>query len=353
TREAYYQALERSGVKMETLRSEFKRQIILEKTIDSVIKEQTVSEDAVLDFYNVMKGLLFSKPKGYTYDLIEVSVDKTARELQERVAANVEKWMEIVSEDEFSSDIVRITTEPLFFSEISISNDKDLSFMINLGIGEVGPVAVVSSNDYMIAIKREVKEESEMPFDDVSFDIRMMLEQQRQRGAVEKFRSDLKARAVVEIYDHSIFPAPAAPVNNDVIETLSPDEQKTDTPPEVSPEIKPEPGADAVAPEEKTPEEVVPEQKTDTPPDVPIEVKPEQGAGAVVPEEKTPEEVVPEQKTDIPPDVPIEVKPDPGAGAVVPEEKTPEPDESGAEIEVENTGPGTPEGVSSENKYSP
>ena len=220
TREAYYQALERSGVKMADLRNDFRRQIIVEKTIESAIGEHTISDDAILDFYNMMKGLLYSKPKGFTFDLIEVSVDKTANELQERIAANVENWKAIISEDEYSPDILRITDEPLFFSEMAISNDKDLYFMKDMKIGEVGRVTEVRSDDFMIPIKREDREESFTPFEETSSDIRSMLLQQHQRIAYEQFRNELISRAVVEILDPSLFPAPASP---DVESSLEPE----------------------------------------------------------------------------------------------------------------------------------
>ena len=208
TREAYYQAVERSGVKMTDLRNDVKRQITMEKTMTSAMAVEPVSEDSVFEFYDAMKGLFYSKPKGYMFDVIQVSVDKTAYELRERVAADVEKWLEIASEDTYSPDVTRTTTEPLFFAEYAVSDDENISFMMDLGIGEVGPVTEIRSNDFMIAIKRENTEESFTPYEEVSADIRSMLEQQQQSAAYEKFQKDLVARAVVEIKDPSLFPLP-------------------------------------------------------------------------------------------------------------------------------------------------
>jgi hypothetical protein len=221
TREAFFLAIERSGRKMDDLREEIKQQIIVDKTIQSAIATPPISDDVLSDFYDVMKGLLFSKPKGYKFDLIEVSVDKTAEELREKITGNLEKWQEIVSQDDYSKDVVRVTDEPLFFSEIALSNDKNLSFMVDLNVGEVGPVSEVSSNDFMIVIKRENVEETFTPFDEVSKDIRAMHEQQQQRSAYDKFRENLIGRAVLEIKDHSLFPTPVTPDVESAIEPES------------------------------------------------------------------------------------------------------------------------------------
>jgi hypothetical protein len=254
-----------------------KRQIILDKTIASATGTQTVSEDSVLEFYDMMKGLLYSKPKGFTFDLIEVSVDKTANELREKIVSDIEKWREIISEDAYSPDILRTTTEPLFFSEYAVSNDKDLAFMVNLEIGEVGPVTEVSSSDYMIVIKRENKDESFTPYDEASSDIRMMLEQQQQRAAYDKFRSDLIARAVVEIRDPSLFPAPASPdiesvLEPEVIEPITTESQDVKEEPATE-NIEADPALPQDTKEEPAPENI--EAATTLPQDTKEEPAPE------------------------------------------------------------------------------
>ena len=341
TREAFQQAIQRSGIKMEDLRNDIKRQIITERTISSAIGAPTISEDTLVEFYDVMKGLLFSKPKGYMFDLVEVSVDKTAGELREKIAADLDNWREIVSQDDYSQDVVRISTEPLFFSEIALSSDSKLSFMVDLGVGEVGPVSEVSSNDFMIVIKRENMEESFTPYDEVSLDIRMMHEQQQQRAAYDSFRDALMARAIVEIKDASLFPATESPeVENESADeglTVSPDiEESTGMQDDdlsadrqaQAPEIAPEAVTDAqddaapVTPEAITnaqddaAPEIAPEAVTNAQDDAAPEIAPEAVTNAqddatpVAPEAVTPEdaapEITPEAVTDAPNETQIE-----------------------------------------------
>ena len=235
TREAFFHSIERRGVKMEDLREDIRLQIKTEKTIANALGDQTISDEALFEFYDVMQALLFSRPKGFLFDLIELSNDVTAEDLRAKIADDSEKWEEIISEHPRSSDVVRRSPEPLFLSEFALSEDKNLSYMITLDIGEVGHVTEVGSNDYLVAIKRGDREASVAPFEEVSGDIRMMLEQQQQRSAFEEFRNDMISRAVVEIYDHSLFPDPATadapeepglegesePVENDAPETGS------------------------------------------------------------------------------------------------------------------------------------
>ena len=256
TREAFFQSIERSGVKMEDLRRDLRRQIEMEKTIENHLAgQEVVSEDAVSSFYDMMKGLFYSRPKGFLFDVIRLSDDKTAGDLRAKIAENSENWREIVSEDVYSSDILGVSPEPSFFSERALSEDESLSFMIHLEIGEVGGVAEMSSNDYMIAIKRENREETFTPFDEVSLDIRMMLEQRQQRAALDAFRRDLTARAVVEIYDNSIFPVPEPVTPETTDEPVEP--ETTDTP------VEPETTDIPVEPE--TTDTPVEPEITDTP----------------------------------------------------------------------------------------
>ncbi|MCL1941396.1 MAG: peptidylprolyl isomerase, partial [Synergistaceae bacterium] len=200
TRETFYQSMERSGVKMDDLRRDVRRQIATEKTVSGLLTVEVISDDALRSFYDVMKTFAFRVPKGFTFDIIELSEDKTALDLREKIAADSGGWLETISGHPRSSDVIRKTDEPVFFSEAALSEDKKLSYMISLEIGETGHVTEVSSSDYMIAVKRENREETVMPFDEVSFDIRMMLEQQQQRNALDKFRNDMITRAVLEIY---------------------------------------------------------------------------------------------------------------------------------------------------------
>jgi len=246
TREAFFQSVQRSGIKMDDLRRDVRRRILAEKTVEAAIGGDTVSEDAVFEFYDSMKGLFYTRPKGFTFDMIEVSVDQTARELRDKIAADVDKWKEIISEEANSSDIVRVTTEPTFISEFILSNDAKRSFMMDLEIGEVGHVFEVRSDDFMIVIKRENRDETITPYDEVSNDIRSMMEQQHQRTALERFRNELIARAVVEIKDSSVFPSPI-----EITEVPVPEDTDADVtePIDITEETVPEP--------EQTPEDTL------------------------------------------------------------------------------------------------
>ena len=296
TREAFFQSVERSGVRMEDLRRDIRRRLAMEKTVESYMAEHVVvSDDAVYDFYDALKGLFYTAPRGFTFDFVVLSYDRAAEDLQAKLSEDSARWHEIISEFPLSSDIIRQSTEPSFFSEAGLSADVVMSYMIDIDIEEVGPVTEVGANEFMIVIKREDLEETVRPFDEVSMDIREMLEGQQQRVAFERFRNELIARAVVEIFDHSLFPAPVT-------------DSVGDAPPGIPETTEHEPMPDATEPEPLTDAPTITEPVGDAPLGVP-ETTEHEPPDATEPELLTDAPTITEPVGNAPPGIP-ETEPD-------------------------------------------
>ncbi|GHV44663.1 hypothetical protein FACS1894204_02160 [Synergistales bacterium] len=88
-------------------------------------------------------------------------------------------------------------------------------------VGAVSQVFEMLSDDFSVGVKTERVEEKVSPYDEVSADIRMLLQQQRGREAINAFSQGLLSRAKIVIFDDSLFPSqeqevlPLSPVSAD------------------------------------------------------------------------------------------------------------------------------------------
>ncbi|MDR1732849.1 MAG: SurA N-terminal domain-containing protein [Synergistaceae bacterium] len=208
TREAFYQSLERSGKKLADYQKDVAAQMAIQKLIQSVIEGITVSEDETVEFYDSTKDFLFKQPAGTMVSL----ADFTSRDAAEKVRALLvsgTEWAAATSGDvTASADVIRITPEPVFVPDSVF--DGRLAPMKTLAIGEISPVFEAASDDYAVGIKNEVVAEKVTPYNEVSADLRLMLQQRKEREAVDNFSQRLLSESRIVIHDNSLFPA--APV---------------------------------------------------------------------------------------------------------------------------------------------
>lgn len=229
TREAFYQYIERNGIKMDDLRKDVKHQISRNKTIDAAVNASPISDDAAKEFYDMTKAIFFTQPGGFTFDVANLKNQNSAAVLRAKLSTADASWLDIISNDIPSSDIINKTGAPTFLSESFLSSDEKMRPLLTAEIDKVAPIVKISDDDYMVAVKRELIEAKEASFGEVSADIRGMLQQQHARTAYENFTKDLVSRAQIIIHDKELFPservsadvavsadiAPVVPVSSD------------------------------------------------------------------------------------------------------------------------------------------
>ena len=118
-----------------------------------------------------------------------------------------------------------------------------MNFLASYDIGEVSRVIEMSSNDFTVAMKIEHLDESILPYDEVSADIKQLMTQQEAEQRVRDFQAGLISKAQVVINDNALFQStntqPASSDQQGVISDLLLDE------PEVDGEYEPEDEADS------------------------------------------------------------------------------------------------------------
>ena len=339
TREAFYQVLANSGIKVDDYKRSIARQIASDRLIREEIGDITVSDDKVAEFYETMKAILYSQPEGFTVHMADFATSADAEYFREKIAAG-ESWDVLASGDSLASkDVINITKLPVRLPASTFKTGL-LSVLDSLDVGQVSPVFEVSSNDYGVAMKVEHVDAGNTPYNEVSGDIRMLLTQQEERMKLTAYQEALRKKADVVINDTELFTSPVVSGDNqsgDILPILTLEEASDDEPaetPAVVSDEKPAETPEPVAEEktEETPAIVSDEKHVETPVTVsdekPVETpvvdeKPAE-TPAPVSEEKTaetPAPVVSEDKTAETPE-PVAVSDDTPAVTVT--ETTPE-----------------------------
>ncbi|GHS85258.1 hypothetical protein AGMMS49957_00950 [Synergistales bacterium] len=205
TREAFYQYLERSGIKQEDYKKNIAQQMASQRWVEASIGEVVVSEDEAVNFYDAMKDFFFKQPSGFMVNLATFASKDEAEKVRNALLDG-EIWLEATSGDAVNTLKVKdVTSEPVFVSDSAF--DGYLSPMSSDEVGAVSQIFEMLSDDFSVGIKTERVEEKVAPYDEVSADIRTLLQQQKGREAINAFSQGLLSRAKIVILDNSLFPS--------------------------------------------------------------------------------------------------------------------------------------------------
>ena len=295
TREAFYQQLAQRGMKVEDYKRNLANQMATQRLLQMEIGEVVISQDRALEFYDTMKGLIYTKPEGFMVQLAEFKNESAAENLRARILSG-DAWAAIVSNDELnSSDVLNFTREPVFLPTSAFTTGVFQS-LASLDVGQVSDVFEVSSEDFAVGMKAEHVDETITPFDDVSADIISVLTQQEQSKRISDYEASLLAKAELLVNDPSLFEK--APTSDDVAGE-SESEPEIEEVAEV--EAEPESGDVAAASETATPEvSTEPEAAKSEVESAPEAVKPEAASETATPEAATEPEAAKSEVESVP-----------------------------------------------------
>jgi hypothetical protein len=216
TREAFYQYLERSGIRVSDYKADIARQMASERLMRTAIGDIVVSEDEAVAFYDNVKDLFFKRPAGFMVNLVSFASRDEAEKVRNLLLEG-QSWNEAAvrtaSDDSASAGDtpvkpLRVTTEPTFMSESAF--DGAFVSMKSDDIGAVSAVFELASDDFAVGVKTEAVEEKVSSYDEVSGDVRALIQQQKEREALNAFTQNLLDRARIVVHDPSLFPSAAS-----------------------------------------------------------------------------------------------------------------------------------------------
>lgn len=204
TKEAFMQYVDRSGIKMKDFRDNLAHEIVQKKLLEQAAGAPVVTDEEAMEYYEILKPVFFQVPAGYTVDFIRLKTKEDADKVAAALAEGKE-WNDAVNAV-VSVDVIEKTPEtgPVFLSGESMK--ESLAPLADLPLGKVSAPMEITSNDIMVAIKREKVEEKTTPFDEVSVDVKGLLTEEKKREAQAKFFKDLEDRTSIVILDQELFP---------------------------------------------------------------------------------------------------------------------------------------------------
>ena len=252
TREAFYQVLNNSGIKVEDYKRGLAFQMANDRLTAQAVGEIVVSEDRAVEFYDTMKSLIYTKPEGSMLQVANFHSEQAAKDMLAKINAG-QDWVAIASGDnDFASkDVANITKEPVFLP-LSAMRSGTLSVLASLDVGQISPIFNPVSGDFAVALVTEHVDESITPYDEVSADIRTMLRNQEERKRINDYNAELMSKAEVVVNDKSLFERPVVSedkkpeeiseveAESEVPEVSSDSEAKSESEPEAKTESKSE-----------------------------------------------------------------------------------------------------------------
>ncbi|MBR0185151.1 MAG: SEL1-like repeat protein [Synergistaceae bacterium] len=196
TREAFYQVLANSGLKPEDYKKSLARQMAADKLMREAIGDVTVSEDKAVEYYEKMKGILFSRPEGFMIHMADFNTSTDAEKFRAKIADGG-SWDVVASNDVASMNVINITKTPVMLPSSALTTGT-LGVLASLDIGTVSPVFEISSGDFAVAMKVSHVEAGSTPYDEVSGDIKMFLTQQEERNRLSACEESLRQKANIE-----------------------------------------------------------------------------------------------------------------------------------------------------------
>lgn len=228
TREAFFEAVKRSGQKLSDFERDFEYRLARESLIKSAIGNIAVGEDEAMKYYNKIKDFRFKRSAGVKLDIANFRTKDAAEKVRSLLVAG-KSWSQATSDDVLASkDLIgKSGKEPMLVPLTMLEGQFEA--LKNLKLEEVSPVLEVASDDWLVAVKRELVEERIMPYTEVSGDVRRLYEEEKKIEAQELFAQSLLAKANVEILDKLLFAAEPAEKDLPLTAETSQDQTASET----------------------------------------------------------------------------------------------------------------------------
>ena len=209
TREEFMEFIKRSGLTEKQIKEDIKKQLQMQKLMESLEKDVAVDDKEVRAFYDTAKNFLYKQPAGVMVNIATFK-DKAAAEAAQKAIAGGAKWDAEI--EKYKNDIEMATSydKPTIITA-QMLQQKELSVLKDYPMNKVTPVESAGENHSYIAIKRSKSAERVLPFDEVSGDVTAVIKNQKMQQAQQKFYGELLSRANVKVLDASIFPEEKQP----------------------------------------------------------------------------------------------------------------------------------------------
>ena len=218
TREIFLQEIQRVGMDEKALRADVEEQMKRQAVFEQVVAPASADQQEIQSFYDTLKEYAFQKPEGFTMNIAHFTTEGAASAAQEKLKAGT-AWDEVMTATASSDILNYIPYEAPVFVPVS-EMLGNVEYLKDVPLNEVtGPVEL-TSDDFMLVVKREKQEAGTSSFDEVSADIEQMILNQKRQGLQSQFLQELRSRAAVNILDQDLIKTPEPPVVDTVTDEV-------------------------------------------------------------------------------------------------------------------------------------
>ena len=203
TREMFLEQIAKSGVTEAQVKDDIRKQLSYNRVMEQAVQDASVDLKETRAFYEQMKDYYFKKPAGFNLNAAQFTNTKAAEAFRAKLIAGTpwDKALEGIA----SADVKGATSyaEPSLIPTEQMTGPTEA--VKKAAVGKPTEVIKLSSEDYLVVLKRGEQKASISSFEEVSKDVEGMLLSQSRQELQAKFVDSLRSRAVIEKLDEDFF----------------------------------------------------------------------------------------------------------------------------------------------------
>ena len=193
--EEYKTALEKEGIKEETIRFQIEKdQLVQQLNEKKIVEASRISEEQLKNYYD-KNTAQFKQPESVKLRIISTTDEQKAKDIQEKIKAGNE-FGEIAFN--FSEDNYRVKSGEVGYIHKGRMLPDIETAAFKLKSGEVSDLIHTEDSWFLIKVE-DKKPEQQLSFEEVKEKLKREIEADKSRELSEKLIADLRAKAKIEV----------------------------------------------------------------------------------------------------------------------------------------------------------
>jgi parvulin-like peptidyl-prolyl isomerase len=193
--EDYKAALEKEGIKEDTLRSQIEKELLVQQINEKKVTEASRMSEKQLEEYYDKNMSKFKQPESMKLSIISIKDEQKAKDVLEKIKSGDDFGGLAYN---FSEDSYRVKSGDIGYIHKGRMLPEIETAALKLKTGDVSDLIKTEDSWFIIKVE-DKKPEQQLTFTEVKDKVRKELETGKSRELSEKFIADLKAKAKIEI----------------------------------------------------------------------------------------------------------------------------------------------------------
>jgi parvulin-like peptidyl-prolyl isomerase len=193
--EEYKAALEKEGIKEETLRFQIEKELLVQQLNEKkVVEASRVGEEQLKNYYD-KNTAQFKQPESVKVRIISTKDEQKAKDVREKIKAG-DDFGELAYN--FSEDSYRVKSGDVGYIHKGRMLPDIETVAFKLKTGEVSDLIHTEDTWFLVKVE-DKKPEQQLPFEEVKEKLKRQVEAEKAGELNEKLIADLRAKAKIEV----------------------------------------------------------------------------------------------------------------------------------------------------------